>query len=426
MSDVRLDKSGMKVSVIGAGYVGLVVAVCLAKMGNEVIAVDTDKKQIEAINSRVSPIYEPGVNEILSQVNIRATSNYQEIAGSEIIFICVNTPSKEDGSISLESITKATTLITSALKEKKDYYTIVVKSTVVPGTTREVIIPILESSGKKAGKDFGVCMSPEFLREGSGVYDFMNPDRIVIGEFDKKSGDVLCALHRDFDAPTLRVNLQTAEMIKYASNAFLATKLSYMNEIGNICKKLNIDAYEVAQGMCSDERIGSKFLNAGIGFGGPCLPKDIKALISRARQLGYQPKLLEEVDSLNERQGLKMIELLKNHIPLQGKDIGLLGLSFKPGTDDVKGSIAITITNALLEAGATVKAYDPQAMPGFKSLFPQIKYASPQEVLRCDAVLIITEWDEFSQLDYRGTKIVIDGRRVLKAREAPIYEGICW
>jgi len=416
----------MKVSVIGAGYVGLVVATCIAKLDNEVIVVDIDEKKIEAINGKVSPICESGINEILSQINIKATSNYQQIANSEIVFICVNTPSKEDGSISLEHIVEAATQIAPALKEKRDYYTIVVKSTVVPGTTEEVIIPVLESSGKKVGKDFGVCMSPEFLRAGVGLHDFMNPDRIVIGEYDKKSGDVLCTLYRSFNVPILRVSLRNAEMIKYASNAFLATKLSFINEIGNICKQLGIDTYEVVEGIGFDERIGSKFLNAGIGFGGPCLPKDIKALVARSRQIGYEPKLLEEVHNLNERQPLKMIELLKKHIPLKGKDIGLLGLSYKPGMDDVKSSVAITIADVLLKEGASVKAYDPQAIQSFKNLFPQIEYTTPEEVLKCDAILIVTEWEEFSRLDYRGAKIVIDGRRILKAREATIYEGACW
>ncbi len=414
------------IGIMGLGYVGLIVAACLARMGNKVIAVDIDKKKIDEINRGHSPIFEPGIDEILKQNKIRATLNPQEMVEAEIIFICVNTPSNAEGAISLENVTEAAGQIASVLKTKKDYCTIIVKSTVVPGTTQEVILPILERSGKKAGKDFGLCMSPEFLREGRGLHDFMNPDRIVIGELDKKSGDVLRALYRGFQAPVLRVNLPTAEMIKYASNTFLATKLSFINEIGNICKKLDIDTYEVSQGMGFDERIGNKFLDAGIGFGGSCLPKDLKALIARARQLGYDPRLLEEVKQLNERQALKMLELLKKHLPLRGKNIGLLGLSFKPGTDDVKDSIAIPIARALLHQGSIVKAYDPQAMPNFKNLFPQIKYTNSKEILKCDAVLIITEWEEFNRLDYTRTKAVIDGRRVLKAKEALIYEGICW
>lgn len=416
----------MKISVIAAGYVGLVVAACMAKQGNEVIVVDNDEEKVKATNNKVSPLFEPGMDELLSQVNIRATLDYTQIVNSKIVFICVDTPSKEDGSIFLGNLVAAATQIASVLKGEKDYYIVAVKSSVVPGTTEEVVIPILESSGEKAGKDFGVCMTPEFLREGNGLYCFMNPARIVIGQYDKKSGDMLQALYVSFDAPVLRVSLKTAEMIKYASNAFLATKLSFINEIGNICKQLGIDTYQVAEGMGYDERIGSKFLNAGIGFGGPCLSKDIKALVARARQTGYEPKLLAEVCSLNERQRLRMLELLRKHISVRGAEIGLLGLSFKPGTGDVRGSIAITIAEALLKAGAAIKAYDPQAIPGFKRLFPQIEYTIPEEVLKCDAVLIATEWDEFGRLDYRRVKIVIDGRRLLEAREAGIYEGVCW
>ncbi|MHB8104275.1 MAG: nucleotide sugar dehydrogenase, partial [Dehalococcoidales bacterium] len=256
------------IGVVGMGYVGLIVAACLAKMGHQVTAVDIDEKKVKDINAGRSPVFEPGIDDILKKHKIRATLNPQEMAGAEIIFICVNTPSNAQGAIALDYITKAAEQIATVIKENKNYCTIVVKSTVVPGTTREVILPILESSGKKAGKDFGLCMCPEFLREGKGIQDYMNPDRIVIGEFDKKSGDALAALYRGFKAPIIRVDLTTAEMIKYASNTFLAAKLSFINEIGNICKKLGIDAYKVAEGMGYDERIGNKFLNAGIGFGG--------------------------------------------------------------------------------------------------------------------------------------------------------------
>lgn len=415
----------MRISVIGCGHVGLVVAVCLAKLGNKITVVETDEDKVRMVNNKTSPIYEPGLEEILSQVNIEATSDYSLIKDSEIIFICVPTPSKEDGSISLEYITQATKQIAAVLNGEKNYYVIAVKSTVVPGTVEEAVVPILESSGKKVGHDFGVCMIPEFLREGKGIYDFMNPARIVIGEYDRRSGDLLSGLYQNFDAPVLRVNLKTAEMIKYASNAFLTTKVSFINEIGNICKQLGIDTYEVAKGVGLDERIGTKFLNAGIGFAGPCLLKDLKALIARARQVGYEPRILAEVLNLNERQALKLIDLSKKHISLKGKSMGVLGLSYKPQTDDIKDSLAITVVDTLLKEGAIIKAYDPQAMPNFGKLFPQIEYATSEEVLRCDAILILTEWEEFEHLDYKG-KIVIDGRKISKAKEARIYEGICW
>ncbi len=414
-----------RISIIGAGRVGLVVAACFAKMGNKITVVDIDERKIAEINSKVSPIAEPGLDEILNEFEIEATSDYEKVIDSEAIFICVDTPAKKDGSISLESITAATEQISNVLKCRESYTLITIKSTVVPGTSEEVILPILESSGKRAGEDFGLCMSPEFLRGGRGIEDFMYPARIIIGEHDAKSGDMLCDLYQVFDAPIMRTDLRTAEMIKYASNIFLATKVSFINELGNICKLLGIDAYEVAKGMGFDDRIGDKFLNAGLGFGGSCLTKDLKALIARAKEIGYEPKLLEQVLGLNERQALKVLELLKRHIPVRGSTIGLLGLAFKPGTDDISDSMAITIAETLTEEGAKIKAYDPLAMHNFQKSFPWLECSTPEEVLNCDAVVIATEWEEFNRLDYRG-KIVIDGRRVPKAREARIYEGICW
>jgi len=414
-----------RISIIGAGRVGLVVAACFAKMGNKITVVDIDESKIAEINSRVSPIAEPGLDEILNQFEIEATSDYEKVIDSEAIFICVNTPAKKDGSISLENIVAATEQIGNVLKWGESYTLITIKSTVVPGTSEELILPILESSGKRAGQDFGLCVSPEFLRGGRGIEDFMDSARIIIGEHDTKSGDMLCDLCQVFNAPIMRTDLRTAEMIKYASNIFLATKVSFINEIGNICKLLGIDVYEVAKGMGFDDRIGDKFLNAGLGFGGPCLPKDLKALIARAKEIGYEPRLLEQVLSLNERQALKVLELLKRHIPVRGSTVGLLGLAFKPGTDDISDSMAITIAATLTEEGAKIKAYDPLAMHNFKNSFPHVECSTPEEVLSCDAVIIVTEWEEFNGLDYKG-KIVIDGRRVPKAREARIYEGICW
>lgn len=415
----------MRISVVGSGYVGLVTGTCLAKLGNEVTLIDVDTKKVEAVNNGIPPIYEEGLGKMLTEVNIGASSDYHKMIDSELILICVGTVSSKDGSISLEQVRAATEQIAEVIKRKGEYCVICVKSTVLPGTTEELVIPILEKSGKQKGRDFGVCMSPEFLREGKAIYDFMNPVRVIIGEYDKRSGDMVLNLYKDFKVPILRTNLRTAEMIKLASNAFLAAKISFVNEIGNICKKLGIDVYEVARGMGLDHRIGIKFLNAGLGFGGSCLPKDVRGLIAVAKQAGYEPKILEEVLSLNDKQALKLVELLKKHIPLRGATVGVLGLAFKPGTDDVRDSRGIKTMEALLQEGAKVKAYDPLAIENFKKLFPQIDYVSKEEVLNSDAVIIVTEWEEFNELDYRG-KIVIDGRRVLKAREARLYEGVCW
>lgn len=415
----------MRVSIVGAGYVGLVAAACLAKLGHKITLVDIDEERLKRISHGESPIHEPELPEILRQVDIETTSNYQRIADSEVVFICVGTPSKNDGSMSLKYVEEASREIAKVLKMKRDYCVVALKSTVVPGTTESSVIPILEASGKRVGEDFGVCMDPEFLREGKAIYYYMNPDRIIIGEYDKKSGDVLFELYKGINAPIMRTDLRTAEMIKLASNAFIATKISFINEIGNICKQLDIDVYAVAKGMGFDERIGNKFLNAGVGFGGSCLPKDLRAIAAKAREVGYKPMILEGVINLNDEQGMRMIELLRKHVSPKGASIGILGLAFKPGTDDVRECRAIKIVETLLKQEANLKAYDPVATENFRKMFPQIEYTSPEEVLKCDAILIVTEWEEFEHLDYRG-KIVIDGRRIQKATEASIYEGVCW
>jgi UDPglucose 6-dehydrogenase len=312
--------------------------------------------------------------------------------------------------------------LAAVLKDKKEDHLVVVRSTVVPGTTEQVIVPVLNHQ-----EHVGICVNPEFLREGTAVEDFLKPSRIVIGEKESKWGDMLADVYKDYHTRILRTDFSTAEMIKQASNAYLATRVSFINEIGNICHSLGMDVYDVAEGMGLDSRIGKDYLNAGIGFGGFCLPKDLSALISSAKDANYRARILEEVQRLNHDQPLRMLTLLKKHIPvLKGANIGVLGLAFKPGTDDVRKSKAIEIIHALQEEGARVTAHDPQAMPNFRRVFPDsVKYATADEALNTDAVLILTEWDEFNSLDYKG-RIVIDGRRVLKAKEARIYEGICW
>ena len=427
----------MKVSVIGSGYVGLVTGMGFVKLGNEVIFVDVDERKINMINSAKPPIYEEGLEELMREFKgkYRATKDYRNaILNSEVTFIAVGTPSREDGSIDLTYVEQASREIGKVLREKKDYHVVVVKSTVLPGTTENVVKPIIEEeSGKKAFKDFGLAMNPEFLREGVALNDFLNPDRIVIGVQDKRTKKVLEELYKPIDASKLFTDIKTAEMIKYASNAFLATKISFANEIGNICKKLGIDSWKVFEGVGLDHRISPHFFRTGIGWGGSCFPKDVKALIRKAEEIGEDPIILKAVVEVNEKQPLKLIELLKKYIPeLRDKRIGVLGLAFKPNTDDVRETRAHVIVKKLLEEGAKVLAYDPKAMENFKRFYPdvgdKVEYASSgKEVLeRSDAVLIVTEWPEFEELDYSG-KIVIDGRRVRKAEEtAEIYEGVCW
>jgi UDPglucose 6-dehydrogenase len=382
----------MRLSFIGAGYVGLVSASCFAKLGNAVSLIDIDQQKLKVIGQGRSPIYEEGLDELLGEVHLDISDNYQSVIDSDITFLCINTPTDERGVV-LDYISAATKQIAQVLPLRRDYGVIVVKSTVVPGTTDDLIIPILEASGKKIGRDFGVCVNPEFLSEGKAIKDFMNPARIIIGEYDSRSGDVLSQLCHSLEAPVMRTSLKAAEMIKLASNTFLATKISYINEIGNICKRLGIDTYEVARGMGFDDRIGSKFLNAGVGFGGSCLPKDLWMLIAKARELHYQPRLLEAVSQLNDEQALRMIDLLKRHVPLKGAVVGLLGLAFKPDTDDIRDSRAIIIAETLLQEGAGIKAYDPLAADNFKKVFPQISYVSREAVLNADAILILTEWE---------------------------------
>ena len=421
----------MKISIIGTGYVGLVTGACFAKLGNNVICVDIDKNKLEKINKGISPIYEKGLDEILTKNKdkITTTTDYKKaVENTDVTFICVGTPSKQDLSLDLSYINESVKEIGKQLKNKKSWHLVVVKSTVLPGTTKDIVLPLLEkSSGKKVGKDFGLAMNPEFLREGIAVEDFLEPDRIVIGSYDKKSNGILKELYEDFTCPIVETTLSAAEMIKYASNAFLATKISFINEIGNMCKKLDIDSYQVADGMGLDKRIGRAFLDSGIGWGGSCFPKDLDALVSWYKKEKENPEIMKSTVKINEQQPLRLVKLLKKHIPqIKGKTIGILGLSFKPDTDDIRESRAIPVVRQLLKEGAKVKAYDPEAIDNFKKIFPEVVYcSSAKEVLESDAVLITTIWGEFKKLDFKG-KIVIDGRRLKKAKDAKIYEGVCW
>lgn len=427
----------MKISVIGSGYVGSVTAACFAEVGHEVVCVDIDKKKMEQINAGIPPIYEEGLGELLRKYagkRLIATNDYESaIRETDVSFICVGTPSAEDGSIDLSIVRAATASIGAALAKKERYHVVVVKSTVVPETTEKFVLPVLEeTSGKIAGKDFGVAMNPEFLREGKAVYDFMHPDKIVIGAIDQKSGDLVSELYRTFECKVTRSNPSTAEMIKYVNNSLLATKISFANEIGNICKKLGIDTYEVMEAVGKDSRISPRFLNSGAGFGGSCFPKDVKALIGKAKAIGYSPMLLESVIGLNEKQPLMMIEILQRKIgDLEGKKIALLGLAFKNETDDIRESRSIPVIAELLRLGAKVSAYDPMATANMKRIFPTIEYCGKAKdaLESADACLVMTEWDEFKQLESEFAamkgKVVIDGRRVIKAKDID-YEGLCW
>ena len=421
----------MRISIIGTGYVGLVTGACFAKLGHHVICVDIDPDKVQKINKGVSPIYEEGLENLLLtyKERITATTDYQDaLEHSDVTFLCVGTPSLKNGSIDISYLKEATKQIATILKNKKSWHLVVVKSTVVPGTTQQIVFPLLEQhTGKKIGTDIGLAMNPEFLKEGVAIQDFLQPDRIVIGFTDEKSRTTLRELYKTFTCPIVETSLSAAEMIKYASNAFLATKISFINEIGNLCKNLGIDTYEVATGMGLDSRIGRSFLDSGIGWGGSCFPKDIDALIAWAKEIKEPARIIESVKEVNTDQPLRLVKILQKHLPkVKGRTIGILGLAFKPDTDDIRESRAIPIVKELLKQGATIKAYDPQAMDNFKTLYPTIEYCKKaSDVLSSDAILIITKWKEFTTLDFQGT-IVIDGRKLDQAKKAKIYEGVCW
>lgn len=422
-----------KISIVGSGYVGLVTGMGFVKHGNQVTFIDIDEHKIQSINENKPPIYEEGLEELMLEYkdNYKATNDYREsIMDTEATFISVGTPTGDDGSIDLTYIKEVSKEIGKVLKDKNEFHVVVVKSTVIPGTTEDVVKPIVEEhSGKTAFTDFGLAMNPEFLREGVALNDFLNPDRIVIGALDDKTKAVLEKIYSTFQFNKFPCSIKTAEMIKYTANGFLATKISYANEIGNMCKKLGIDTKEVFDGVTLDHRIAPYAFKSGAGFGGSCFPKDVKALIKKAEGLGEEPRILNATISVNEHQPLKLINLLKKHVPeLTGKAIGIGGLAFKPNSDDIRETRAIPIVKALQNEGAKIIAYDPLAMKHFKELFPNIEYTtSGQELLdKTDTIIIQTEWDEFEKLDFTN-KIVIDGRLVDSARKtAKVYEGICW
>lgn len=424
----------MKISIIGSGYVGLCTGIGFAMKGHDVICLDKDQSKIDTINSGKAPFYEKDIDENLKKCvdegKIIATDDFSKINETEISFISVGTPSDDDGTIDLKYVKAVAEEIGEIIKEK-DYHVVVVKSTVIPGTTENVIIPLIEEkSGKKVG-EFGVCMNPEFLKEGFALDDFLNPDRVVIGEFDKKSGDILEKMYKDFNAPIIRTDIKAAELIKYASNAFLASKISLMNEIGNISKKLDIDVYDVAKGMGYDKRIGNLFLNAGAGFGGSCFSKDISALVHKGKELGYDANILKSVLELNKKQKVRIVDMLKEKLGnLKGKRVCILGLAFKPGTDDIRDATSIDMIRKLLEEGATISCYDPKAIENMRVLYPDLDYKDnyADAIKDSDACVVLTEWDEFKSLssndfDTMKNRIIIEGRKILDIDDA---EGICW
>jgi len=433
----------LKVSVIGSGYVGTVTAACFAELGHNVVCIDIDPEKVDMINRGKPPIYEEGLEELLNKhvgKNIRATTDYDDaVTNTDISFICVGTPSDDNGNIDLGIVKAASQSLGSAIGKKDGYHVVVVKSTVVPETTEKVVVPIIEqASGRKPGVDFGAGMNPEFLREGKAVHDFMHPDKIVIGAIDQRSDDTISALYAGLKCQIkhtcqiTHTDPGTAEMIKYVNNSFLATKISFSNEIGNICKKMGIDTYKVMEAVGKDSRISPNFLNSGAGFGGSCFPKDVKALIGKAKELGYEPGLLESVINVNEVQPLMMIDLLESCTgDLGGKKIAVLGLAFKNDTDDIRESRSIPVIRALLDKGAKVSSYDPMAADNMKAIYPDIEYCdSAIHALKgANGCLVMTEWDEFkglcSEFKVMRRPLVVDGRNMIQCEDIE-YVGLCW
>jgi UDPglucose 6-dehydrogenase len=432
----------MRICVIGAGYVGLATSVMFGKLGHKVVVADIDEERVRTVNSGRLPFYEPALEKELARLvkrkSVTATLDVPAAcADKRFIFICVQTPSLPDGSIDVRSVEAAATSVGQVLRSATDYKVVVMKSTVVPSTTDSAVLPILERhSGKTAGKDFGLCMNPEFLQEGSALRDSMEPSRIVVGSLDKRAQDAVLRLYSPIKSAKLRTDLRTAEMIKYASNSFLATKISFANEVANMCVRFGIDSEPVLKAVGMDPRIGPLFLKPGLGFGGSCLPKDVKALRDIARKEGYDSKLLAALLEINEAQPLEAIRLLETEVgTVREKRIAVLGLSFKGGVDDTRETRALPLVVSLLARGAQVVAYDPMATPSFISLMPTIQYAgSAGECLAgSDGAIVQADWAEFKKLGKKefskmNRAVIVDGRRCLdpeKVRRAgATYLGV--
>ncbi len=418
----------MKICVIGTGYVGLVTGACLAGLGNDVICVDKDRSRVSSLKKSVIPFYEPGLKEMVLKNQkagrIDFTTNVKDgVKISEVIFIAVGTPPHENGEADVSAVIDVAKQIAMTLKSDgkiaKKFKVIVNKST-VPVGMGDIVTKILIEKGVSE-KNFAVVSNPEFLREGTAVSDFMSPDRIVIGAPNSRAFNVITELYRPLNAHIIFTTVKSAELIKYASNSFLATKISFINEIANICEKVGSDVVEVAYGMGLDKRIGREFLNAGIGYGGSCLPKDVSALIHLAKINGYDPQILIAVNRTNEEQRKMIIEKMEEVLKsLKGKTIGVLGLSFKPETDDLRDAPAIDIIRELRRKGAKVTAYDPVAAVKAKKLLDGVAFCDTayDAVKKADAVVVAAEWGEFRELDLDRIKllmrspVIFDGRNI--------------
>lgn len=416
-----------QICVVGVGYVGLITAAGFADLGNRVIALDISEEKIAGLKRGEMPIYEPGLEELVER-NVKAgrltfTTSYAEgVAGTEFVFIAVGTPSGVDGEADLQYVEAAA----STIAEVMTHELIIINKSTVPVGTGDWVAEIVKRNQKEP-VPFYVVSCPEFLREGSAIFDFMNPHRTVLGSLEREAADKVAQLHLPLRAPIVITDLRTAEMIKYASNAFLATKISYINEIANICEALGADVTEVANGMGFDERIGPHFLNAGLGYGGSCFPKDVLALTHMAEEKGKHPQLLHAVMEINADRRPMAIERLSELLDgeLNGRTIGMLGLAFKPNTDDMRDAPSIDIAKMLISAGASVRGYDPVSMEVAAPILPAVDmYDDPYSMAEgCDAIIVNTEWNEFKQLNRRQLlevmkqPVIFDGRNIYDPEE---------
>ncbi|QYK51399.1 MAG: UDP-glucose/GDP-mannose dehydrogenase family protein [Anaerolineales bacterium] len=410
-----------KITVIGVGYVGLVTAACFSDLGNQVIALDVDENRVAGLKRGEMPIYEPGLEELVKR-NVAAgrlsfTTSYKDaLQDSEFVFICVGTPSGSDGEADLKYVAAAARSIAQNMTAPL----VVINKSTVPVGTGDWVAEIVREA-QPTPIEFWVVSCPEFLREGVAIADFMNPHRTVLGSTSREAADKVAQLHLTLRAPIVITDLRTAEMIKYASNAFLATKISFINEIADICERLGADVKEVAAGMGFDARIGKQFLEAGLGYGGSCFPKDVKALAFMGDEMGVDTRILNSVMEVNTARRNAIVQKLDEMLGgLQGKTIGLLGLAFKANTDDMRDAPSIDIAATLQAAGATVRGYDPVAMDVARSVLPGVAMAKDAYALAegVDAVLVATEWNEFKNLDLARVRdsmkqpVLLDGRNI--------------
>jgi UDPglucose 6-dehydrogenase len=411
-----------QICVIGVGYVGLVTAACFADLGNRVVALDVDEQRVDNLKKGTMPIYEPGLEELVRRNTksgrLSFTPSYAEaLKGAEFAFIAVGTPSGVEGNADLQYVDSAARSIAQNMTAPL----IIINKSTVPIGTGDWVADIVRSAQPET-IDFAVVSCPEFLREGSAIGDFMSPYRNVIGSLDRDAANKVAQLHLPLRAPIVITDLRTAEMIKYASNAFLATKISFINELADLCELVGADVKEVAAGMGYDARIGRHFLDAGLGWGGSCFPKDVEALAYMAKEKGLSPRILTQVMEVNYDRRKAVPRHLERMLDgnLRGKTIGLLGLAFKPNTDDMRDSPSIDISNGLIAAGANVRGYDPVARKTAAPLMPAVEIFDDVYKMAqgCDALVVVTEWNEFKQLDLEKIKellncpVIYDGRNI--------------